>query len=411
MRRSPQMTRPLEGKVALVAGANARRGTRNRGRARRRRSDRLRDRAHDAQEAVRRRSDAAETIEETAALVTAVGGEGRRRRGRSSGPRRGARPCRAHPHRAGRARRPGQRHLGRRAAVRVEQAGLGPRSRERAELLRLAIDTHLITAHYALPLLIARPGGLLVEVTDGTAEYNADHYRLSSSTISPRSADRAWHGRMQSDLAPHGATAVAITPGWMRSEQMLDSLQGEPKRTGAMRPRSRRTSSSPKRPASSGARWPRWLPTPSGHAGTASRCRAAGWQRSMASPISTARGRTAGATCRRSSSPESRRMRPVIAEAALPQFTFTTAPSQLLSSVEVVVGGAASISAPRSESAVMAPFSPIHISVITPVSSSQRTTTRFPAPSPNEASKAASISLAVRSWPSGQRRDPAPASR
>ena len=46
-------------------------------------------------------------------------------------------------------------------------------------MLRLAIDTHLITAHYALPLMIERPGGLLVEVTDGTAEYNAEHYRLS----------------------------------------------------------------------------------------------------------------------------------------------------------------------------------------------------------------------------------------
>src|SRR5690606_37501801 len=37
-------------------------------------------------------------------------------------------------------------------------------------MLRLAIDTHLITAHHALPLLIEQPGGLLVEVTDGTAE-------------------------------------------------------------------------------------------------------------------------------------------------------------------------------------------------------------------------------------------------
>jgi NAD(P)-dependent dehydrogenase (short-subunit alcohol dehydrogenase family) len=46
-------------------------------------------------------------------------------------------------------------------------------------LLRLAVDTHLITAHHALPLMIEKPGGLLVEVTDGTAEYNADHYRLS----------------------------------------------------------------------------------------------------------------------------------------------------------------------------------------------------------------------------------------
>ena len=40
-------------------------------------------------------------------------------------------------------------------------------------LLRLAIDTHLITSHFALPLLIRRPGGLVVEMTDGTREYNA----------------------------------------------------------------------------------------------------------------------------------------------------------------------------------------------------------------------------------------------
>ena len=46
-------------------------------------------------------------------------------------------------------------------------------------ILRLAIDTHLITSHYLLPLLIEKPGGLLVEVTDGIADYNAAHYRLS----------------------------------------------------------------------------------------------------------------------------------------------------------------------------------------------------------------------------------------
>ena len=38
-------------------------------------------------------------------------------------------------------------------------------------LLRLAIDTHLITSHHALPLLLRRPGGLVVEVTDGSAAY------------------------------------------------------------------------------------------------------------------------------------------------------------------------------------------------------------------------------------------------
>ena len=50
-------------------------------------------------------------------------------------------------------------------------------------LLRLAIDTHLITSHHALPLLIRRPGGLVVEVTDGTAAYNADNYRVNAFSI------------------------------------------------------------------------------------------------------------------------------------------------------------------------------------------------------------------------------------
>ena len=89
-------------------------------------------------------------------------------------------------------------------------------------ILRLGIDTHLITAHFALPLMIERPGGLLVEVTDGTAEYNAEHYRLSPFyDLAKVSVNRmAWaHAR---DLAPHGATAISITPGWLRSEMMLE---------------------------------------------------------------------------------------------------------------------------------------------------------------------------------------------
>src|ERR687895_692501 len=45
--------------------------------------------------------------------------------------------------------------------------------------LRLGIDTHFITSHFAIPLLIKTPGGLVVEVTDGTDEYNATHYRVS----------------------------------------------------------------------------------------------------------------------------------------------------------------------------------------------------------------------------------------
>ena len=45
--------------------------------------------------------------------------------------------------------------------------------------LRLAVDTRAITSHFALPLLIKTPGGLVGEVTDGTDEYNATQYRVS----------------------------------------------------------------------------------------------------------------------------------------------------------------------------------------------------------------------------------------
>lgn len=91
-------------------------------------------------------------------------------------------------------------------------------------LLRLGIDTHLITAHFALPLLIETEGGLLVEMTDGTADYNATRYRLSPFyDLAKTAVNRmGWaHGR---DLAPHGATSVSLTPGWMRSEMMLEAF-------------------------------------------------------------------------------------------------------------------------------------------------------------------------------------------
>ena len=90
-------------------------------------------------------------------------------------------------------------------------------------ILRLAIDTHLITSHHLLPMLIARPGGLLVEVTDGTAEYNASHYRISVFYDLAKAAINRLAFSQGHELAPHQATAVAITPGWLRSEMMLDA--------------------------------------------------------------------------------------------------------------------------------------------------------------------------------------------
>ncbi len=89
-------------------------------------------------------------------------------------------------------------------------------------LLRLAIDTHIITSHFALPLLIKHPGGLLVEMTDGTAEYNNANYRLSLFyDLAKTSVIRmAW--AQAKELQPHRGAAVALTPGWLRSEMMLD---------------------------------------------------------------------------------------------------------------------------------------------------------------------------------------------
>ena len=89
-------------------------------------------------------------------------------------------------------------------------------------LLRLAVETHAITSHHALPLLLRNPGGLVVEVTDGTAEYNRDTYRVSFFYDLAKSSVLRMAFALGHELGPRGATAVALTPGWLRSEIMLD---------------------------------------------------------------------------------------------------------------------------------------------------------------------------------------------
>jgi NAD(P)-dependent dehydrogenase (short-subunit alcohol dehydrogenase family) len=90
-------------------------------------------------------------------------------------------------------------------------------------ILRLGIDTHLITSHCLLPLLVSRPGGLLVEVTDGTKSFNDDNYRLSVFYDLAKVAVNRLAYSQGHELAGFGATAVAVTPGWLRSEMMLDN--------------------------------------------------------------------------------------------------------------------------------------------------------------------------------------------
>ncbi|MET9581188.1 SDR family oxidoreductase [Streptomyces sp. DT199] len=91
-------------------------------------------------------------------------------------------------------------------------------------LLKLAVETHAVTSHHALPLLLRNPGGLVVEVTDGTADYNAQNYRVNFFYDLAKASVLRMAFALGHELGPRGATAVALTPGWLRSELMLDGF-------------------------------------------------------------------------------------------------------------------------------------------------------------------------------------------
>jgi NAD(P)-dependent dehydrogenase (short-subunit alcohol dehydrogenase family) len=88
--------------------------------------------------------------------------------------------------------------------------------------LRLGVDTHAITSHFAIPLLIKSPGGLVVEVTDGTNEYNTKNYRVSFFYDLAKISVNRMAFALAHELQPYNATALALTPGWLRSEHMLE---------------------------------------------------------------------------------------------------------------------------------------------------------------------------------------------
>ncbi|MFG2641463.1 SDR family oxidoreductase [Streptomyces sp. NPDC048370] len=88
-------------------------------------------------------------------------------------------------------------------------------------MLELGVKTHAVTSALALPLLIRNPGGLVVEVTDGTAEYNS-RFRENFFYDLTKNAPIRMAYALSHDLKDVGGTAVAVTPGWLRSEQMLD---------------------------------------------------------------------------------------------------------------------------------------------------------------------------------------------
>ncbi len=155
--------------------------------------------------------------------------------------------------------------------------------------LRLAVDTHAITSHFAIPLLIKTPGGLVVEVTDGTDEYNATNYRVSFFYDLAKASNIRMAFALAHELRPYGGTAVSLTPGWLRSEAMFEAYgvtESSWRDATKIQPHFAISES----PAFVGravaalaqdpdvSRWnPAWRDCPAGN-----------WRKSMASPISTA---------------------------------------------------------------------------------------------------------------------------
>lgn len=211
------MSKPLAGKVALVAG-----GTRGGGRG-----IAVELGAAGATVYVTGRSSAAgrseldrpETVEETAALVTAAGGTGVAVRVDHARPD----EVRALVDRIS-AERDGRLDI----LVNSVWGGDPLTDWEHPlweqdldtglRLLRQAVETHVITSRFALPLMVARRSGLVVEVTDGnTARYRGSiFYDLAKSSVIRLAVAQA------AELKPYGVAAVAVTPGFLRSEAVLD---------------------------------------------------------------------------------------------------------------------------------------------------------------------------------------------
>jgi NAD(P)-dependent dehydrogenase (short-subunit alcohol dehydrogenase family) len=91
-------------------------------------------------------------------------------------------------------------------------------------LLELGVNTHAITSHFAIPLMLQTPGGLVVEMTDGTHEYNAANYRVSFFYDVAKGAVSRMAFALAHELTQYDAAAVLLTPGWLRSEAMLDGF-------------------------------------------------------------------------------------------------------------------------------------------------------------------------------------------
>jgi NAD(P)-dependent dehydrogenase (short-subunit alcohol dehydrogenase family) len=87
-------------------------------------------------------------------------------------------------------------------------------------LLHGAIDTHLITSWHAAPLIARNPGGLIVEVTDGTGP----RYRGSFFYDLAKASVNRVAFALAEEFRHRGVAVVALSPGFLRSEAMLEGF-------------------------------------------------------------------------------------------------------------------------------------------------------------------------------------------
>jgi NAD(P)-dependent dehydrogenase (short-subunit alcohol dehydrogenase family) len=84
-----------------------------------------------------------------------------------------------------------------------------------------AVHTHLVAAHHAARMMAEQRSGLIIEVTDGNRlSYNGVgvYYSLSKTSAVLLAY------LMSEELRPHNVAVVSLTPGWLRSEKMLDGF-------------------------------------------------------------------------------------------------------------------------------------------------------------------------------------------
>ena len=88
------------------------------------------------------------------------------------------------------------------------------------ELLERAVHSHIMTSRHGVPLMVERNAGLVVEVTDGdTFGYRGNFFY----DVAKNAVIRLGYA-MAADLHAHRVTALAITPGFLRSEAVLESF-------------------------------------------------------------------------------------------------------------------------------------------------------------------------------------------